>query len=423
MNKDTNLEIHQFKSLGYVLNNIVPANKFYTKKLSQLSVNKNSLSELLEAIPLTTKEELVADQQKNPPYGSNLTYPLKDYVHYHQTSASSGSPLRWLDTKEDWQWVIDNWVTVFGKAGVTCEDRIFFAFSFGPFLGFWSAFNAAHSLGALTIPGGGMSTVSRLHMIFENMATVLCCTPTYDIRLGEVAVAENFDLKKSKVRTIIVAGEPGGSIKATRDKIEKLWPGARVTDQHGMTEVGPVSYQCPEHEGVLRIMESRYIAEVINPDTQEKISEGSVGELVLTTLGRYGSPLLRYRTGDLVKRIHLPTTDGIDNFALEGGILGRSDDSVSVKGVNVFPGAFEKILRKFDEIVEYRVLLHSKDQHTDIELQIEPSAEYQENKNLVEQIQRQLSAALAIRIPISIKSPGELPRFEMKSKRWIHSRK
>jgi phenylacetate-CoA ligase len=418
MNKE--IETNQFESLKNVLINILPDNKFYSKKLPQSIIESSTLTELLGNIPFTTKEELVADQQKNPPYGSNLTFPINKYIHYHQTSASSGSPLRWLDTKNDWQWIVENWATVYNKAGVQNGDRLFFAFSFGPFLGFWSAFSAAQHLNYLTIPGGGMSTVSRLHMIFENMATVLCCTPTYAIRLGEVAAAENFDLNKSKVRTIIVAGEPGGSIKATRDKIEKLWPGARVIDHHGMTEVGPVSYQCPEHDNVLRVMEARYIAEIINPETQENVSEGSVGELVLTTLGRYGSPLLRYRTGDLVKRIYLPAKDGIDNFALEGGILGRSDDSVSVKGVNVYPGAFEKILRKFDEIVEYRVLLSSKDQHTDIELQVEPRKEHQQNKILVEQIQKQLSATLAIKIPISVMKPGELPRFEMKSKRWIY---
>jgi phenylacetate-CoA ligase len=303
------------------------------------------------------------------------------------------------------------------------DDRIFFAFSFGPFLGFWSAFYSAQSLGFLSIPGGGMSTVTRLHMMFENEATVLCCTPTYAIRLGEVALSENFDLQKSKIKTFIVAGEPGGSIKATRDRIKKLWPGSNVVDHYGMTEVGPVSYQCPNHEGVLRIMETRYIAEAIDPVSLANVEEGAVGELVLTTLGRYGSPLLRYRTGDLVKKIHLPSPDGeIDEFALEGGILGRSDDSVSIKGVNVYPGAFEKILRKHDEIIEYRVLLSSTGEHTEIEVQIEPDTANQKNKSLADDVQKQLNAALSLSIPVTIMKPGDLPRFEMKSKRWINKK-
>jgi phenylacetate-CoA ligase len=424
MSNAINREITQYQSLKRLIGAILPQNKFYSQKLAGSDLSHSNLDGLLKNIPFTTKDELVENQHNHPPYGTNLTYPLVDYVHYHQTSASSGSPLRWLDTAQDWSWIVENWNTVYNNAGVKEGDRIFFAFSFGPFLGFWSAFYSAQKLGFLSIPGGGMSTVTRLHMIFENAATVLCCTPTYAIRLGEVASLENFNLQKSKIKTIIVAGEPGGSIKATRDKIEKLWSGSRVVDHHGMTEVGPVSYQCPLHEGVLRIMESRYLAEVIDPDTQNLVAEGSVGELVLTTLGRYGSPLLRYRTGDLVKRIYLPTPDrDIDEFALEGGILGRSDDSVSVKGVNVFPGAFEKILRKFDEIVEYRVILNSKEGQTEIELQIEPDIANQKNKLLMDQIQKQLNSALSLRIPVSIIKPGELPRFEMKSKRWIHNKK
>jgi len=422
-NKISNLknsEVTQFGSLKKLLTTIIPNNKFYNEKLSRTDLDKQTLDDLLKNIPFTTKSELVDNQQKFPPYGTNLTYPLIKYVHYNQTSASSGHPLRWLDTPEDWQWIIQNWTTVFNKAGLRQDDRIFFAFSFGPFLGFWSAYYAAQSLGYLSIPGGGMSSVTRLHLIYENQATILCCTPTYAIRLGEVARIEKFDLQKSKVKTIIVAGEPGGSIKATRAKIEKLWPGSRVIDHHGMTEVGPVSYQCPQNVGILRIMDSRYIAEVIDPVSGIHMKEGSVGELVLTTLGRYGSPLLRYRTGDLVKQIHLPLhEEEYDEFALEGGILGRSDDSISIKGVNIYPGAFEQILRKFDEIIEYRVLFSSAPQQTEIELQIEPDATNQNNKSLADQVQKQLSAALSIRIPVEIMKPGDLPRFEMKSKRWI----
>jgi phenylacetate-CoA ligase len=420
----SDIESKQFQSLKSLLEKILPDNLFYNQKLAGSDLNQSNLEDLLNNIPLTSKGELVENQQKFPPYGTNLTYPLEKYVHYHQTSASSGRPMRWLDTADDWSWIIENWDRVYRNAGIRKVDRIFFAFSFGPFLGFWSAFYAAQSCGFLSIPGGGMSTVTRLHMIFENEATVLCCTPTYAIRLGEVAALENFDLEQSKIKTIIVAGEPGGSIKATRNKINKLWPGSSVVDHHGMTEVGPVSYQCPFNEGILRVIESSYIAEVIDPVSLKKVEIGNIGELVLTTLGRSGSPLLRYRTGDLVKRVYIPVPDKeIDDFALEGGILGRADDSVSVKGVNVYPGAFEKILRKFDEIVEYRVCLTTKDQQTDIELQIEPGVKQKNIDILVDQIQKQLNAALSLRIPVSIMKPGELPRFEMKAKRWVHEKK
>src|SRR5207249_104948 len=152
------------------------------------------------------------------------------------------------------------------------------------------------------IAGGGMRSAGRLKTIIDNEVTVLCATPSYALRLAEVAAEEGMDLSAAKVRRIIVAGEPGGSIPATRALIESLWPGARVLDHHGMTEIGPVSYECPERKGVLHIMEQAYFPEVIDPNSLETVGPGGTGELVLTNLGRLGSPLLRYRTGDIVRR-------------------------------------------------------------------------------------------------------------------------
>ncbi|MGO8807359.1 MAG: phenylacetate--CoA ligase family protein, partial [Candidatus Bathyarchaeia archaeon] len=200
----------------------------------------------IKQLPFTRKEEIAADQAEYPPYGTNLTYPLTAYNRFTQTSATSGAPLRWLDTRESWQWMLDNWKQIFQAAGVGPHDCLYFAFSFGPFLGFWTAFEAACQLGCRCLPGGGLSSLARLQAIRDNRADVLCCTPTYALRLAEVAAAENVDLSAMSVRTIIVAGEPGGSVPALRQQIERAWNRAMVFDHHGLTEVGPVSYQCPE---------------------------------------------------------------------------------------------------------------------------------------------------------------------------------
>jgi phenylacetate-CoA ligase len=155
------------------------------------------------------------------------------------------------------------------------------------------------------------------------------------------------------VRRIIVAGEPGGGIPATRARIESLWPGAKLVDHHGMTEVGPASYECPQRPGLLHIIESAYFPEVIDRQTGEAVEPGSRGELVLTNLGRTGSPVLRYRTGDLVKLGPAERCPcGAWDMALEGGILGRCDDMVVVRGVNIFPSAVEEVVRS-QGVVEY----------------------------------------------------------------------
>ena len=292
------------EQLRSLVTELFPANAFYTRKLEDVGITFDvaSLEDFSARFPFTTKAELVADQRAHPPYGTNLTYPLASYTRFHQTSGTTGTPLRWLDTPESWDCILEYWAEVFRAAGVKAGDRVCFAFSFGPFLGFWMAFESAERLGCLCIPTGGMGSTARLKVILDNAATVLCCTPTYALRLGEVAAETGVDLKRSAVRRIIVAGEPGGSIPATRARIEQLWPGARVFDHHGMTEVGPVTYECPAQPGVLHVIEAGYIAEIVEPTSGKPVAPGQVGELVLTTLGRVASPLLRYRTGDLVKR-------------------------------------------------------------------------------------------------------------------------
>ena len=194
-------------------------------------------------LPFVTKFELIADQREHPPYGEILTYPLDRYSRLHQTSGTtSGKALCWLDTPASWECLLRCWQDSFPMMGLTPSDRFFFPFSFGPFIGFWSAFEAASHAGFLCIPGGGMTSTARLRFLMDHDATIICCTPTYALHLSELAANEGIDLAASRVRVVIVAGEPGGSIPATRQRIEKVW-GARVFDHYGMTEVGPVAVE------------------------------------------------------------------------------------------------------------------------------------------------------------------------------------
>ena len=399
-------------------------NPFYAAKLAGTGLLDGvaSLAEFSARCPFTTKAELVADQLAHPPYGTNLTFPLERYTRCHQTSGSTGSPLRWLDTPESWTWMLDNWETVHRQAGTTAADRIFFAFSFGPFLGFWTAFESAQRLGCLVFSGGGMTSVARLQSILDLRATTLCCTPTYALHLAAVAAKEGIDLRRSQVKTLSVAGEPGGSIPATRARLQELWPGARIYDHHGMTEVGPVSYECPARPGVLHVISRAFIAEVVDPATGQPVPGGGRGELVLTNLGRTGSPLLRYRTGDLVKLSTLNSqlstcSCGSPDLALEGGILGRVDDMIVVRGVNVYPSAVEEIIRRVGGVAEYQVRVSQRQALAELTVTVEP-----ESAGLAPGLAARLAAAfessLALRVPVVLAAPGSLPRFESKARRW-----
>ncbi|MFN7138028.1 MAG: phenylacetate--CoA ligase family protein [Limisphaerales bacterium] len=412
----------QLAQLNGLLQALVPTNAFYNRKLSTLQGRAlASLEQFAECVPFTRKHELADDQRNHPPFGSNLTFPLEHYTRFHQTSGTSGTPIRWLDTPQSWQWMVGSWKEVLRAAGVGGSDRVYFAFSFGPFIGFWLAFEAAAQLGCLCIPGGGLGSEARLRAILENGANVLCCTPTYALRLAEVAAEIGIDLQTAKIKTLLVAGEPGGSIPSTRQRLERIWPGVRVFDHHGMTEVGPVTYECPAQPGTLHVIETAYLAEVISADGSP-VPQGENGELVLTTLGRTGSPLLRYRTGDLVK----PGAPGKcqcgrHELRLEGGILGRVDDMVIVRGVNIYPSAIEEILRSFDQIAEYRVHLIQTADLPELSIELEATEKCADDRLLSRAVEKKLQSALSLRVPVRCVARGSLPRFEMKAKRWVRA--
>jgi phenylacetate-CoA ligase len=416
------LEAEQLAQLRALLAAVLPANPFYAAKFTGLDPTVASLADFCARVPLTTKAEIVADQRAHPPYGTNLTFPVERYTRCHHTSGTSGQSIRWLDTAESWEWLLDNWAEVYRAAGIGAADRIFYAFSFGPFIGFWTAFESAARLGALRLAGGGMSSSARLRAIFEQDVTVLCCTPTYALHLAEVAAKEPFDLRRSPVRHLIVAGEPGGSLPAVRQRLEQAWPGARVHDHHGMTEVGPVTYQCPATPGRLHVIERSYLAEVLEGETRRPVAEGATGELVLTPLGRHGSPLLRYRTGDVVRPLRFeraPCACGSFELALDGGILGRTDDMLIVRGVNVYPSAFEEILRGAGGVAEYRVRVKEQAALTELLVEVEPEATVADPVAFAAAIERRFHDALSLRVPVRAVAPGALPRFEMKARRWV----
>ena len=407
----------QSAALQRMLEEILPGNRFYARKLAgYVPLGRGGIASL----PFTSKQELVDDQRESPPYGTNLTYPLDRYTRFSQTSGTTATPLRWLDTPESWSWMVDRWTEVLLASGVEPADRIFFAFSFGPFLGFWTAFEAGTRLGCLCLPGGGMTSAARLRAILENEATVVCCTPTYAVRLDEAAAEEGFDLSCGAVRIIVVGGEPGAAVPATRSLIERSWPGAALKDHHGMTEMGPVTYECPVRPGVLHVMESGYIPEVIDPNTLSAVSPGEEGELVLTNLGRLASPLIRYRTGDVVRRAVADVCAcGRAELALVGGILGRTDDMLLIRGVNVYPSAVEGVVRTFAGVAEYRVEIDRRRALPEVHLLLEPVPGWDDPEDLCRQIERALRDAFNLRVPVSRVAAGTLPRSEMKADRWV----
>jgi phenylacetate-CoA ligase len=404
----TALEELQLARLNELLAEVVPRNPFYAAKLQGRPRRLDRLEQLAE-FPFTTKDDLAGAAPE-----ALRTFPLEQYVRFHQTSGTHGRPLPVLDTAADWQWWIDCWQFVLDAAEVTAEDRALLAFSFGPFIGFWSAHDALAARGALAIPTGGMNSLARLELMERTGATVLCCTPSYALRLVEVAAEHKIGLHNFDVRRIIVAGEPGGSQPAVRQRIEEAWQ-AQVIDHAGATEVGPWGYADAQRRG-LHILESEFIAEFLEIETGARAAAGALAHLVLTPLGRRGMPVIRYRTGDVVRPAW--PGSGANRFVLlEGGVIARADDMLIIRGVNVFPSAVDQILRSFPEVVEYRVTVCKRGEMDELVVEVEDHL--REPRRIAEEF----SVRLGLQVDVRPAEPLSLPRFEGKGRRFVDARK
>jgi len=375
----------------------------------------NGFDDFVQACPLTCKTELEKDWENSPPHGTNQTCQPDDYVRFSRTSGTMGKARVWMDTEEDWQWMVGNWKRILNAAGVKKADRCFFAFSFGPFLGFWTAYEAALQAGCVCIPGGGQSSEARLEAILGQKVEYLFCTPTYALRLIETAKDHQISLLNHSLKKIIVAGECGGSSLEVRKVIDLAWGGKSLFfDHYGMTEVGPVAYEIPGGQGGLRILLDSYHPEVVGLDTTNAVGDGELGELVLTPLGRTGTPVLRYRTGDLVRASEGVDELGFPTFDLVGGILGRVDDMVVIRGINLYPSAVDGLVRAFPEVSEYQVIVSQSRGMKEVSMRAEC------DPMVATAVEAAMHTEFSLRVPVEPLPKDSLPRSEMKARRWVH---
>jgi phenylacetate-CoA ligase len=398
-----------------MMGRVLASNAFYRAKLEPLGYDaaRPPRADDLESLPYTTKQELVVDAARHPPFGSNLTYSLDRYVRIHQTSGTTGDPLRWFDTPESWAWWLGCWQAVYDAAGVTMSDRVFVAFSFGPFIGFWAGFEAVQQRGALAIPGGGLSTRQRVGALRDLAATVLVCTPTYAFRLAQAAREVGWDAAASPIRLLVLAGEPGASVANTRRALEEAW-GAQCVDHVGATEVGAWGFSCGT-AGHVHVNEDEFIVELRTETASNQRTEVERGELVLTNLGRIGSPVIRYRTGDHVELVRSGCPCGSPFAYVRGGVLGRVDDMVVVRGVNVFPSAVENVVRESKSVQEFEVLVHRDRGMAELTLRVELDAD---NQSEAQALAQRVHDRLGLRAQVEIVPPGQLPRYELKARRF-----
>ncbi|MFQ5517260.1 MAG: phenylacetate--CoA ligase family protein [Acidimicrobiia bacterium] len=412
------LRVLQSQKLSRLVGGIYGRNAFYTAKLDAAGADPQRFTiEDLAGFPFTTKAELLEAQEHGGPLGTNATYPAAAYTRFHQTSGTTGEPLRVLDTAQSWDWWGECWAMVLTAAGVTDQDRLFLPFSFGPFIGFWAAVKGAEKVGALMIPGGGRGSLQRLHLMRDMNITAMCCTPTYALRLAEVARENDFDLSQIDMRVTIHAGEAGANVPATKERIQTAW-GAACFDHAGASEVGAHSFECRLQPGGTHGIDSEFIIEVVDPATGGAVSTGGIGELVITNLGRPGFPVIRYRTGDMVQVSDESCRCGRTFTRFDGGIIGRADDLVVVRGVNVFPSAVENLIRRHDTIDEFRVTVTREREMAELVVELE-CAGGSDAAGLCAAVSTDFEDALGLRPQVKPVDRGTLPRFELKARRFV----
>jgi phenylacetate-CoA ligase len=402
---------------------------FYRHKFRAAGFEPSQLQSLddVRRIPLTTKEEWLASQAESPLFGDLVTAPEHVATRYHLTSGTSGRvPLRVLDSTRDWAWISEIWAYGLWGFGVRPTDVVYFAFSYASFIGFWGAHYASEKIGALTVASGNLPTETRVRQIMELGVTTVCATPTYALRLGAVARGMGIDLAtESKIDKVVLGGEPGANIPATRRLITEAL-GGRCGDFAGMTEIGTnMVVECADAPGGPHIVEDHIYEEVVNPTTGEPAAYGERGERIVTSFGRGLLPLIRYRASDLVERVpHTDCTCGRTFDLYKGGILGRVDDMKVIRGTNVFPSAVEAIVREYAEVEEFQIELASLNGRDEITLKVELDDRARDGgSDLCTRLGKDLAESHeGLRFIVSVADPGSLPRFELKARRLVDLR-
>jgi phenylacetate-CoA ligase len=400
-----------------LLSIVLADNAFYREHYGTDRLVLDGLDEL-QQLPLMNKSDWISEDASG--LAKHHSYEFDRYRRYHRTSGTRGHPMVILDTETDWQWWIDVWQYVLDACQITSKDRVMMAFSFGPFIGFWSAHDACLHRNCMVIPSGGMSSEARIDLIHASKPTVLFSTPSYAIHLGQLAGSLGKSLTDSSIRCVFVAGEPGGSMHSIREAIQGLY-GAKVMDHAGATEIGPWGYGSIDGRA-LHVIETEFIAEFLPVEHHASAtSDETLRELVLTSLGRIGAPVIRYRTGDLVKPSWVCSSKDQELWGgpfvrLEQGILGRLDGMIVVRGVNIFPTSIEAIVREFSSIGEYRLVLSKPAALDELLLEIEDS------DNSQELLSKELQSRLQLRVRVQRVPPGSLPRVQGKSRRVLDLR-
>jgi len=413
----------QFLRLKEQIDYVWEKSSFFRAKYekSGFTPDKFKVIEDIKYIPHLEKEELRISQEKNPPYGMMCIPNRGPLTRIAMTSGTTGEPVLIPFTEEDYFGVFcEGAARALWAAGVRNTDIVHAAFGFMPFLGLFGVYDACeHLIGAMVVPGGAWDTNIRLKMLQKFKVTVLMSTPTYLFRLIEVAEKSGLDVSKFGIRVVMTTGEPGGtSISNTGKMLEKAF-GTKVYDMSGTQETHYITWTC-EH-GTSHINEDLAYLEVLDPETNEPVAPGESGKLVVTDLVQKTHPVIRFETGDIVEGIDhsfkCPCGRTLSRFK---GFRGRVGDIIKVRGVAVSVTGIENVVKGIEECSNYEYLAVREGNADKIKVRVEPKSNVAPGEwdSLADKLHQALRSSFMINMDVEVLSPGTLPVFELKAKRF-----
>lgn len=419
----------QFQKFKKILSWAYARSPFYRRLYRSVGLQPGEIKSLdqIKLVPKVEKAMLREVQSREPfPYGDILAVPREEIEVFRQTSGTTGTPVFHAASRHDWECYTEDWAHILYAQGYRPTDRVFVPFGYNVFVAFWGGHQAAEKIGCEVVPGGVLDTAARVLKMQELRCNAFMATPTYVLGLAETARTKlDLEVRELGIERITCAGEPGASIPATKRRMEETW-GAKVFDHIGATEWGAWSYECLVQPGGLHVNEASYLIEIEDLETGEEIAEPDrPGRMVITALDFTAKPAIRFDSKDVIQWADYSCDCGRTFRLIKGGVLGRTDDIIKVKGVLLAPTAIEEVVRSFPELGdEYQVIVDRKGMVDDILVKVELRSEYEADKEKVmADLKNQLRLKTNLGFRLEIHPLGALPRYAIKAKRFIDLRK